>query len=98
MADFGAEVEMFRADTRAWLQANFPAALKSDPAAQLAAALGGTPTPEAALWARRMGEKGWGTPTWPAVYGGGGLTREKSRVLARRWPPSARATRSAAWE
>jgi alkylation response protein AidB-like acyl-CoA dehydrogenase len=39
-------------------------------------------TPEAALWARRMGEKGWGTPTWPALYGGGGLTRETARVLA----------------
>jgi alkylation response protein AidB-like acyl-CoA dehydrogenase len=82
MADFGAEVETFRAEARAWLEANFPAALKSDPAAQLAGAMGGNMTPAAALWARRMGEKGWGTPTWPAIYGGGGLTPEKARVLA----------------
>jgi alkylation response protein AidB-like acyl-CoA dehydrogenase len=82
MADFGGEVEPFRAEARDWLATNFPAALKHDPAAQLAAAMGGSPTPEAALWTKRMGEKGWGTPTWPAAYGGGGLTRPQARVLA----------------
>jgi alkylation response protein AidB-like acyl-CoA dehydrogenase len=82
MADFGGEAEPFRAEARDWLAANFPPALKDDPAAQLAAAMGGTPTPEAALWTKRMGEKGWGTPTWPAAYGGGGLTRPQARVLA----------------
>jgi alkylation response protein AidB-like acyl-CoA dehydrogenase len=29
-----------------------------------------------------MGERGWGTPTWPAEYGGGGLSRHQARVLA----------------
>jgi alkylation response protein AidB-like acyl-CoA dehydrogenase len=29
-----------------------------------------------------MGAKGWGTPTWPAEYGGGGLSRAEARVLA----------------
>ncbi len=82
MADFGAEVETFRAEARAWLEANFPPALKFDPTAQLAGAMGGNMTPAAALWTKRMGEKGWGTPTWPAIYGGGGLTPEKARVLA----------------
>jgi alkylation response protein AidB-like acyl-CoA dehydrogenase len=81
MADFGAEVETFRAEARGWLAANFPPALKDDPAAQLTAAMGGAPTPEAALWATRMGDKGWGTPTWPALYGGGGLTRAQARAL-----------------
>ncbi|HLZ83927.1 MAG TPA: acyl-CoA dehydrogenase family protein [Caulobacteraceae bacterium] len=82
MADFGPEVEAFRAEARDWLAANFPPALRADPAAQLAPATGGTATPEAALWSRRMGEKGWGTPTWPAAYGGGGLTPEQARALA----------------
>jgi alkylation response protein AidB-like acyl-CoA dehydrogenase len=82
MADFGAEAETIRAEARDWLAANFPPALKDDPAAQLAGAMGVAPTPEAALWAKRMGEKGWGTPTWPAAYGGGGLTRPQARVLA----------------
>ena len=83
MADFGGgEVEAFRAEARAWLADNFPAALKADPAAQLASAMGGTPTPDAAAWGRRMGEKGWGTPTWPKAYGGGGLSRAEARILA----------------
>ena len=83
MADFGGgEVEAFRAEARAWLADNFPAALKADPAAQLASATGGTPTPDAAAWGRRMGEKGWGTPTWPKAYGGGGLSRAEARILA----------------
>src|SRR5271165_3660613 len=81
MADFGGDMEAFRGEVRTWLAANFPPALKADPAAQLAQAMGGSPTADAALWTRRMGEKGWGTPTWPAAYGGGGLTRAEARAL-----------------
>ena len=29
-----------------------------------------------------MGEKGWGCPTWPAQYGGGGLGRAEARIIA----------------
>jgi alkylation response protein AidB-like acyl-CoA dehydrogenase len=39
------------------------------------------PTADADLWRKRMGEKGWGTPTWPKEYGGGGLTNAQARVL-----------------
>jgi alkylation response protein AidB-like acyl-CoA dehydrogenase len=28
-----------------------------------------------------MGERGWGTPTWPAALGGGGLSATQARVL-----------------
>ena len=28
-----------------------------------------------------MGEKGWGVPTWPKQYGGGGLSPAEARVL-----------------
>ena len=28
-----------------------------------------------------MGAKGWGTPTWPKEYGGGGLSSAEARVL-----------------
>ena len=82
MADFGGDVEGFRGEARAWLEANFPASLRADPTAQLAAMMGGVPTPDAAEWGRRMGEKGWGTPTWPKAYSGGGLDRAQARVLA----------------
>ena len=83
MADFGgSDLEGFRAKARAWLDETFPAALKTDPAAQLAAMMGAEPTPEADLWRRRMGERGWGVPTWPQAYGGGGLSKAEARVLA----------------
>eukprot|EP01035_Chromulina_nebulosa_P005452 gene5452-7396_t len=36
---------------------------------------------DALLWKQRMGEKGWGTPTWPKEYGGGGLSSAEARVL-----------------
>jgi len=82
MADFGGDVEAFRAEARTWLDENFPASLKADPAAQLADMMGGALTPDAALWKKRMGEKGWGTPTWPKAYGGGELSRTEARILA----------------
>ena len=83
MADFGGDdTEAFRGEARTWLEANFPEALKANPAAQMAAAMGGKESPEAKLWRERMGERGWGTPTWPAEYGGGGLSRPQARVLA----------------
>ncbi|HXQ14603.1 MAG TPA: acyl-CoA dehydrogenase family protein [Caulobacteraceae bacterium] len=83
MADFGAaELDAFRAEARAWLEGNYPASLRADPA-PLSAWLGGgvEPTPEVDLWRQRMGEKGWGVPTWPKQYGGGGLSPAEARVL-----------------
>ncbi|WP_304165369.1 acyl-CoA dehydrogenase family protein [Phenylobacterium aquaticum] len=83
MADFGgADTEAFRKEARDWLEANFPAELANDPAAQLAGMGGGKESPDARLWRERMGAKGWGVATWPAEYGGGGLSRAEARVLA----------------
>ena len=83
MADFGAvDLEAFRASARQWLEANFPPALRDDPEAQLAQ-MGGRPeTPEAKAWRQALGAKGWGVPTWPSQYGGGGLSRPEAMVLA----------------
>ena len=75
MADFGADVEGFRVDARAWLEANFPLALKTEAGRRPAGA-------DAALWRQRMADKGWGAPTWPKAYGGGGLSRGEARALA----------------
>ena len=87
MADFGADnLEAFRTEVRAWLEANYPAELR-DPK---------TPVDEEAVWGgrryvnskdplrvwqARMGEKGWTTPAWPKDYGGGGLSAAEARVL-----------------
>ena len=71
MADFGgADLEAFRAETRAWLEANYPPSLKEPMASEDDAPWGGRKTnysnPDIALWTKRMGEKGWTAPTWPA--------------------------------
>ncbi|HEY8617200.1 acyl-CoA dehydrogenase family protein [Phenylobacterium sp.] len=81
MADFGGDVETFRAEARNWLEANFPKELAKDPDAQLAKMQARPESDAARAWRRAMGEKGWGTPTWPKAYGGGGLSRQEARVL-----------------
>jgi hypothetical protein len=65
MADFGGDAEAFRLEARAWLEENFPKSLRDNPAAQMAAMMGGTETAAVKTWRERMGAKGWGTPTWP---------------------------------
>ena len=81
MADFGGDAEAFRLEARTWLEENFPKSLKDKPAAQVASMMGGEETAEVKVWRERMGAKGWGTPTWPKQYGGGGLGRAEARVL-----------------
>ncbi len=80
--DVGAELDLeaFRAEAREWLEANFPSALKQQrQAGELSD--GEEPSAELMLWRKRIGEKGWATPTWPKKYGGGGLSVKAARVL-----------------
>ncbi len=87
MADFGAtELDAFRTEVRAWLETNYPAALRdaaatTDPEAVWGGrAFEGSDDPQS-VWMRRVAEKGWTTPTWPAAYGGAGLTAQQARVI-----------------
>jgi alkylation response protein AidB-like acyl-CoA dehydrogenase len=74
------DIEAFRAEARSWLEQNFPSSLKGK--GMIMAGEGGLPSGgDYARWKKAMGEKGWGTPTWPRQYGGGGLTRDQARVL-----------------
>src|SRR5579862_249524 len=82
MADFGGELEPFRVAVREWIEANFPASLRIGADAPADPEAASTPNADAELWRKRMGEKGWGTPTWPTEYGGGGLTPAQARMLA----------------
>ena len=82
MADFGGDTEAFRAEARAWLDANFPKALAADPMGQLAKLQARPESPEATAWRKALGAKGWGAPTWPKEVGGGGLSRAEAKVLA----------------
>lgn len=83
MADFGGDVDLeaFRAEARTWLEANFPASLRRPGAAM--EVMEGPPASsgDQLAWKTAMAEKGWGTPTWPKEYGGGGLTPLQARVL-----------------
>jgi alkylation response protein AidB-like acyl-CoA dehydrogenase len=83
MADFGgSELEAFRAEAAQWLDENFPKALGKDPEVLLALVMSpAKATGDYKLWKERMGAKGWGVPTWPAQYGGGGLSPAEARVL-----------------
>jgi alkylation response protein AidB-like acyl-CoA dehydrogenase len=80
MTEQSLEQNAFRQTARAWLAENFPPSLAHRPAP----GPGGEEAPEtddARLWKSRMGEKGWGVPTWPTSYGGGGLSPAEARVL-----------------
>ncbi|MGX9181985.1 acyl-CoA dehydrogenase family protein [Mesorhizobium sp. BHbdii] len=83
MADAGcAELATFRTEVKAWLQANFPARLANAPQAVFGAEdASDDASPDQVMWTERMGAKGWGTPTWPKEYGGGGLSRAQAQVL-----------------
>jgi alkylation response protein AidB-like acyl-CoA dehydrogenase len=79
MADFGGDPEAFRTHVRGWLEAHFPASLKGKGLSYIEEA-----TPESAdikAWTKAMGDTGWGVPTWPKKYGGGGLSPAEARVV-----------------
>jgi alkylation response protein AidB-like acyl-CoA dehydrogenase len=74
------DLDMFRQNTRAWLQANCPDGARGS--GQIAT--GSTKVKlqsDVALWLERMAERGWTAPTWPTEYGGGGLSPAEARIL-----------------
>ncbi|GAB3285751.1 acyl-CoA dehydrogenase family protein [Parahaliea aestuarii] len=80
------ELEQFRAETRAWLEANCPQSMRT-PARGFEDIYNGGRKPEIdhpdqKVWCDRMAERGWTVPTWPKEYGGGGLNKEEAKVLA----------------
>ena len=87
MADFGGgDLDAFRGEVRAWLEANYPAELK-DPKAKIdpeavwgGRAFEGSNDPQS-VWMRRAAERGLTAPGWPKEYGGGGLSPAQARVL-----------------
>jgi alkylation response protein AidB-like acyl-CoA dehydrogenase len=83
MADFGGDVTGFREEAREWIEANLPASLHGQADAMADAVMRGkSKDPDLELWRQRLAEKGWGAPTWPKAYGGGGLDPADAWVLA----------------
>ncbi len=80
-----AALETFRTETRAWLEANCPPAMRTPMPEDERVWGGRQPTfkhPDSRLWLERMAGRGWTVPTWPSAYGGGGLSREEATVLS----------------
>ena len=80
-----ADLEKFRAETRAWLAANCPAEMRKLITQESDVFWGGRNTKFASepqrLWFERMRDKGWTVPEWPKEYGGGGLSPEELKIL-----------------
>ncbi len=71
----------FRKEVRDWVEANFPPSLKGVDLS-LSALEGPTErTADREAWRKAVGDKGWGTPTWPRQYGGGGLSPEQAKIV-----------------
>ncbi|MCZ6867911.1 MAG: acyl-CoA dehydrogenase family protein [Gammaproteobacteria bacterium] len=76
-----AEIEEFRAETRAWLEENCPKGAIGPGQVPSGSTKVKIESPDTQLWLDRMAEKGWTAPAWPKEYGGGGLNGAEHRVL-----------------
>ncbi|HEY7809250.1 MAG TPA: acyl-CoA dehydrogenase family protein [Allosphingosinicella sp.] len=79
------DLETFRAETRAWLEANCPAEMREPVRDEGDACWGGRnfqfKNEAQKLWLERMAARGWTVPDWPVEYGGGGLSPAETKVL-----------------
>ena len=81
-----ADLERFRRETAAWLEANAPERLFGQPSKGSFDGFWGGVDPEypgddRQAWFERMVDKGWTAPTWPTTYGGGGLSAAEGKIL-----------------
>ena len=74
-------LDAFRQEARAWIAENFPASLRTRDNSMSAVEGPTELSADEQAWTDAMGKKGWGVPTWPKQYGGGGLNRAEARVL-----------------
>jgi alkylation response protein AidB-like acyl-CoA dehydrogenase len=79
-------IETFRQETRTWLEANCPPAMRRPILTEDDHCWGGRKWTFASdgqrVWLERMAARGWTVPTWPREYGGGGLGPDEAAVLA----------------
>ena len=79
------DLETFRAETRAWLEANCPAEMREPVRSDADVVWGGRDqskmTPTQKQWMDAMGARGWTVPDWPKQYGGGGLSPAETKIL-----------------
>lgn len=79
------DLDQFRAETRAWLEANCPPEMREPVRSDKDVCWGGRDqsalTPAQKQWMDAMGARGWTVPDWPKAYGGGGLSPAETKVL-----------------
>ena len=79
------DLTRFRADTRAWLEANCPPEMRRPVLSEDDVCWGGRnaafQSAAQERWLRVMAERGWTVPDWPVEYGGGGLSPAETKVL-----------------
>ena len=79
------ELEQFRKDTRAWLEANCSPDMRLPVEDDDDRYWGGRnakfKSEGQRLWFERMLARGWTVPEWPQEYGGAGLSREEGKIV-----------------
>ena len=80
-----ADLDAFRAELRAWLDANCPEEMRDGQNTEETICWGGknwTFTSDAQrVWLERCAAKGYTVPTWPTEYGGAGLSRDEEKIF-----------------
>ncbi|WP_140231044.1 acyl-CoA dehydrogenase family protein [Sphingomonas japonica] len=78
------DLDQFRRDTRAWLEANCPPEMRQPVRSEKDACWGGRNPdfqPGQKEWMDAMASRGWTVPDWPTAYGGGGLSAAQTKIL-----------------
>ena len=79
------EIETFRAETRAWLEANCPPSMREPVRDEEDVYWGGRnarfKSDAQRQWFEACRDKGYTVPAWPKEYGGGGLSPDEAKVL-----------------
>jgi acyl-CoA dehydrogenase len=85
MGQIMTDLDTFRAETRAWLDANCPAEMRHPIRSEADVCWGGRnwtfQSDAQRQWLEAMATRGWTVPDWPKDYGGGGLSAAEARVL-----------------
>jgi acyl-CoA dehydrogenase len=77
-----ADLEVFRRELAAWLEANCPPEMRKPFAGEHEFFWGGEPfLPGQKEWLERCVAKGYTAPTWPKEYGGAGLSDAEAKVF-----------------
>lgn len=83
-SDFLDNLDLFREETRQWLELNCPESQRQPmtPKDQYWGGRNGSfASEDAKIWFERMRDKGWVVPEWPSEYGGGGLSDLQGKIV-----------------